>query len=115
MQTLYQNAFPGFSVPAELFDLDGVEDVSWKNDICPSFTVPFADGFVRIWVDHQDPQMREFGDAYPRFNVHRSDRDGTPVDEFGEEVSHAEDIFTCDDIDDLIAFIVADTLPSTEN
>lgn len=43
---------------------DGVTDTSWHNDACPSFAVdgiePESDDYTVLWVEHPNPEMREF-------------------------------------------------------
>ncbi len=65
-----------YAVPALVTDT--LEDLSWHNDICPSFTTKgiaandptYHEGVdVRLWVDHPDPQERETGPDTPRFRV----------------------------------------------
>ena len=39
-------------------------DVSWRNDVCPSWVI----GHLRVWVDFADHKEREFEDGN-RFRV----------------------------------------------
>lgn len=53
----------------------GFDDISWHNDICPSFerACTFCDrpngDTVRIWIDAANPRDREFIESDGRFNV----------------------------------------------
>jgi hypothetical protein len=96
----YQNQFgPDWRVPSNILtltweDMDAIEDTSWGNDISPSFGVPFPhlgeDIYLRIWSDHPDPAMREFGDN-PRFAIN-----------FTGMHAQEGDIMRTDDLDELI-------------
>lgn len=70
---LWAAEFPGYDVPDAVEDEPGVEDVSWHNDICPSFTFAAVAelGLVdlRLWVEHPDPEQREAGPNAPRYAV----------------------------------------------
>jgi|TARA_R100000030_G_scaffold94712_1_gene81736 hypothetical protein len=44
---------------------DNWEDVSYYNDVCPSFE---CNGY-QIFVDHPDPEQRELGEGSFRFGV----------------------------------------------
>jgi hypothetical protein len=52
-----------YQVPAEIAQT--LVDESWHNDVCPSFSHPEAeidsDDDLRLWVEHPDPAMREWG------------------------------------------------------
>jgi len=37
----------------------GWQDVSWKNDTCPSFERKYGDMFYRIFCEYKDPDKRE--------------------------------------------------------
>lgn len=67
---------PAYAVPSEIADV--LEDLSFGNDVCPSFTTRVlaqndpdyhAGVDVRLWADHPDPQQRETGPDTPRFRV----------------------------------------------
>lgn len=66
---LYKQAFGqdfnlGIEVPEQF------EDISWKNDACPSFSLkPVGDVVIILWVDYEDPESRECGGT--RYAVHR--------------------------------------------
>lgn len=82
-----QEFSPEYQVPAEIESLHQqglAEDMSWHNDVCPSFggyvkapISPAQDGEyeVRIWVDHPDPNKREIP-TNPRFLVTYMASDG---------------------------------------
>lgn len=55
----------------ELIDEGLAEDMSWHNDTMPCFGLVDEDGepIVRIWVDHIDPELREYGSDSKRFRV----------------------------------------------
>lgn len=66
-----------WAVPDVIAMAEGIEDMSWHNDVCPSFGrhVPErGDEYahtVRVWCDHPDPDESGWGprgDA-PRFTV----------------------------------------------
>lgn len=61
---------PEFDCPDEITTLEGVEDLSWHNDTCPSFGRAWLDGelTVRCWTDHPDPDKREMS-ALCRYSV----------------------------------------------
>lgn len=78
---------PAYAVPREVLETPDVFDCSWHNDVCPSFCLPGCDGVepnpdVRLWVDHPDPEQREFGDH--RYVVSTS--------ETNEEHYHGDDL-----------------------
>jgi hypothetical protein len=51
--------FPDYD--GELPVVPGFEDTSWKNDVCPSLTRDYGDGYeLRLWCDYRDPERREF-------------------------------------------------------
>lgn len=55
-----------------------VVDTSWHNDTCPSFELPgrTPDETVRIWINPENPENREYPDM-PRYGVVTySDRNG---------------------------------------
>lgn len=59
----------GYDVPSKIEAL-GWTDISWHNDMCPSFTPDPNDPDIRLWVEHPDPSMREFDDQ-PRYAINR--------------------------------------------
>jgi hypothetical protein len=66
------------AIPAEILRLvraGRLEDTSWHNNVCPSFTVSGNTG-VRLWVGEDNPADREVpGDR--RFTVSLYEDDGT--------------------------------------
>lgn len=70
------NEFPHFageSLPAMPL---GFEDESWRNDTCPCFRRHLGDGcgsvFLTIFIEHSDPDQREFPDTC-RYSLIKSD------------------------------------------
>jgi hypothetical protein len=66
-----------WAVPDVIAHAEGIEDMSWHNDVCPSFGLHVAESgdiyahTVRVWCDHPDPEESGWGsrgDA-PRFTV----------------------------------------------
>lgn len=71
----------GFEVPPAIANDIRLEDVSWHNDVCPSFawTGRAHDGDdVRIWIDHPDRMTRQFPE-HPRFVVQRDSGSGPSI------------------------------------
>lgn len=79
---LWRQQFPAhFDVPELLTTDPDLDDLSYGNDVCPSFTTkaladynaehPTDDSSfdLRLWVEHPDPEMREVPGAV-RFAVH---------------------------------------------
>jgi hypothetical protein len=65
-----------YAVPDAIAQAEGIEDLSWHNDVCPSFGLHVAEGdepyahTVRIWCDHPDPEQSGWGTRdCPRFQV----------------------------------------------
>ena len=60
----------GYAVPPEVSNT--LLDQSWHNDVSPSFTHPDApaddDHDLRLWVEHPEPEMREYA-GFARFTV----------------------------------------------
>jgi hypothetical protein len=52
-----------FDVPESIIRLEGLEDMSWKNDTCPSFgTQVMPDEIeLRIWCEAPEPDDRQSG------------------------------------------------------
>jgi hypothetical protein len=77
------------SIPA------GFVDVSWHNDMCPAFESAALG--LTVWIDHSDPQRREFPESH-RFAVY----EGT------SETGQADSpVLTADDWSEVVAFIAA--------
>lgn len=54
------------------------EDHSWRNDACPSFVRPFADGReIHVFVDEVDPSKRWEAPNCARFTVYTTDAEGS--------------------------------------
>ena len=72
MTQLYKKAFGqdfdlGIEIPEYL------EDISWKNDVCPSFSLKLMDSIsIVLWVDFKNPEERELGDDLPRYTVQQN-------------------------------------------
>lgn len=76
----WRDEFPAdFAVPDLIAGDDRLEDVSWHNDVCPSFILKgydTSDGAlpdIRLWVNHPDREQREFVDQ-PRLWVTDGER-----------------------------------------
>jgi len=72
----YKTEFPAVyhNIPAQILAL-GLDDISWGNDACPSFTVKEnAEGepVIRLWVDAEKPEDREYQNV-PRFCIDSGD------------------------------------------
>ena len=51
-----------FEIPSVIRDAEGIEDMSWHNDTCPSFGRELRDGSViKIFCEHPDPEQRDSG------------------------------------------------------
>ena len=61
----YKIEFPDYDDAITL--PEGWRDVSWHNDICPSFEKDLNDVTYKIFCDYKDPERREVGGE--RFNV----------------------------------------------
>jgi hypothetical protein len=61
-----------YDIPLEIEAL-GWTDISWHNDMCPSFTPDPDEDKIRLWVEHPDPNMREYDDQ-PRYVINRMDK-----------------------------------------
>ena len=49
---------------------DYFEDISWKNDVCPSFSLsPLDNVVIALWVDYEDTESRELGEDALRYTV----------------------------------------------
>lgn len=62
----YRGEFPDYDDC--LPEMHPLVDVSWHNDIAPSFCLGEADQSVRLWCEYKDPALREMKGA-PRFTV----------------------------------------------
>jgi hypothetical protein len=57
MQSNYMTEFPDFDYTITM--PDGWQDVSWHNDVCPSFEKTFGNVTYKIFCDFANPQRRE--------------------------------------------------------
>lgn len=82
----WRTAFPDF--PADGIPPMGPEwiDVSYGNDVCPSFQIP--GGFAQVFVDYPNPVDREI-QTCARYTVLLANEHG--------ETDHAEAAFACDE------------------
>lgn len=57
-----------YAPPAEVLAIEGIDDLSWHNDVSPSFGKFWDHGELdlRIWCGHPDPDHR---DHEPRYLV----------------------------------------------
>lgn len=63
---LYQQAFPKFG-PMDVEIPDGFGDVSYRNDVCPSFSKPLFNGqWLHLFIERAIPTDRE-NPEFPRF------------------------------------------------
>lgn len=90
-EIVWAQEFPLYKVPDILSRLvaDGlVEDTSWRNDPCPSFSAKLPDkNYVRIWVEHPVKNARK---EWPtRFTILVQPDLGT---QFGRRVLATDDL-----------------------
>ena len=90
--------FPDYDLATLPALLDGMEDVSWHNDICPSFRY----GSLLIFIDYAETEDRECPDQ-DRYTVLRLDADGCVTDDGPALIT--------DEWRDVLAFINAQTTP----
>lgn len=100
----------GYAVPGEIIALVNagkLVDVSWHNDVCPSFSPKqpgragedrlsddVVNDAVKIWIDHPDVGQRELGEGTKRFAV-------TVTDDAGD----AESTLHTDALAELLAYL----------
>lgn len=59
-----------YEVPEAELHAAGLMDTSWGNDVCPSFAYPGDDDhYLALWIEHPDPERREFGEEWKRYIV----------------------------------------------
>lgn len=97
--------FPTLPIPDgidRLVRLGVLKDVSSASDTCPSFEMHRHDQAVTVWIDHPDPERREFR-APTRFAVEALVKDG----ETGWWVfpDPAQPLLETDSAEELLAFI----------
>lgn len=80
-----------YEVPIEIIDLPDIHDLSWHNDVSPTFAFNEGKTGRILWVDHIDPDERENGPDTPRFTVTLNDDDGDYVDDvwYGDDMATA--------------------------
>lgn len=102
---------PSWAVPEEILKAEGLEDVSWHNDACPSFrhviaAVPDDRLEVRIWVDHSDPDYLNAFHPGKRFAVtalpDTSPWEGHPVPEWLNSIERDDEGFLTNDVNDAL-------------
>jgi hypothetical protein len=94
MEYTYKTQFPDFEL--ELTIPNEWEDVSWKNDACPSWTTPGTSespyGY-RVFIDYKNPEEREHP-VLKRFSIFRLNAlEETDVDS-GEDLDDFEAVLT---------------------
>jgi hypothetical protein len=83
-----------WQVPDVIALAEGIEDMSWHNDVCPSFGLHVAENgepyahTIRIWCDHPDPAQSGWGwRESPRFTVtYQADVERSPGQPPGDEI-----------------------------
>lgn len=94
-----------YAVPAEKIEAAGLVDTSWHNDVCPSFAITLEDPVthdihdLRLWVEHTDPERREY--EGPRYAINYQPWSSEPVP--GVQVSDEGDLYRGDDLDEALA------------
>jgi hypothetical protein len=74
MKSLYKAAFPDFDYDVPQLP-DGFVDVSWHNNVSPSFEKPLKDGLcLTLWIDYTDESKRECGGDQFLVIVHIKDQ-----------------------------------------
>ncbi|MBT6935974.1 MAG: hypothetical protein HN982_00140 [Candidatus Marinimicrobia bacterium] len=59
--SLYKQEFPRFELPKGVIIPKGFKDISWHNDICPSFSN--VDKNLVLYIDYDDLDEREEPDG----------------------------------------------------
>ena len=73
MRSTYKTEFPDFNYDIPQLP-DGFVDVSWHNNVSPSFEKPLKDNLVvTLWVDYLDESKRECGGDQFLVIVHTKD------------------------------------------
>jgi len=57
-----------------------IQDTSWHNDASPSFELEVRGKRFRVWVEHEDPQMREDPDSVRYLAMVQTDEEGQEHD-----------------------------------
>ncbi len=79
---------------ADLSKLDGWDDISHGNDVCPSWSYK---GW-HVFIDHPDAKQRELGEEMQRFGVQR-------VTDLGYGKTEFATTFESDSWSDVVAFV----------
>jgi hypothetical protein len=104
-----------WAVPDEIAKAEGIDDLSWHNDVAPTFGKYVAEHgqpcahVLRIWVDHVDPNESGWGErppSVPRYWISYESDD--PVDGI-DTVDTMDDVWAGDDPVEAVAWFV-DTL-----
>lgn len=98
-----------YDIPTTITQAEGIEDLSWHNDACPSFgryvEGPTGDSHdLRIWCEHPDEDQRETGCA--RFFVGYQPWSNEPVPEL-EQFADGAPIYEGDDAAEALAIFMA--------
>lgn len=68
----FANRNVDYAIPESIIRMEGLEDMSWHNDACPSFGTRITESLdLRIWCDAPNYDDRESG-ADHQFTVHAS-------------------------------------------
>jgi hypothetical protein len=94
----YKSEFgESFHIPARVRDAIkryGMQDESWHNDVCPSFSKDLGSGIrVVLWCDWASPALREFNGE--RFAVVLASEDN----------SEQEPLFSCERVQSLLDWL----------
>jgi hypothetical protein len=74
MRSTYKTEFPDFDYDIPQLP-DGFVDVSWHNNVSPSFEKPLKDNLsLTLWVDYLDESKRECGGDQFLVIVHIKDQ-----------------------------------------
>ncbi len=80
-----------YAIPQDLADAmfrNGLEDTSWRNDICASFTLHEADQCLRIWIEAKEYDDRE-SESLVRYIVARY----SPDMEYDRDLLETDDLY----------------------
>lgn len=93
-QKPFRIEFPEFD-PQTMPEIpEGWEDISWHNDVAPSFQVGNPEGiWFRVWVDFAKEAEREFPQSTHRF----------AIDKVNEEMGDEETLVQSDDWAEIVA------------
>jgi len=94
----FEKYFDDYQVPDLFLESKMFEDISRKNDACPSFALVGSvlddDHFLKVWVEHKDVDLREAMTC--RFAITRC------CSLFDEKT-----IFECNSVHDFLPFLIA--------